>query len=170
MNVRAKPTVNSTDLGTIDARKGPKTFTYSKKEGTWVYVDELGGWVSGSYKKYTSTEAFDTGGYTGSWNSDQGRLALLHEKELVLNKDDTQNMLNAIGLVREIAHAIDLNALSSAGYLSGGHAISNYSTGNNVLEQQVHITAEFPNATDKNEIYEAFGELLNLASQYANRR
>jgi hypothetical protein len=28
---------------------------------------------------------FDTGGYTGSWGS-YGKLAMLHEKEMVLNK------------------------------------------------------------------------------------
>ena len=33
------------------------------------------------------------------------------------------------------------------------------------LKQNVHITAEFPNATDKNEIEAAFDELINLATQ-----
>lgn len=37
--------------------------------------------------------SFDTGGYTGDWNSIEGKLALLHEKELVLNKEDTDNIL-----------------------------------------------------------------------------
>jgi hypothetical protein len=31
---------------------------------------------------------FDTGGYTGKWGP-EGKLATLHEKELVLNKQDT---------------------------------------------------------------------------------
>lgn len=44
---------------------------------------------------------FDTGGYTGSWNSTQGKLAILHEKELVLNKDDTQNMLKMLKITRD---------------------------------------------------------------------
>jgi hypothetical protein len=38
------------------------------------------------------------------------------------------------------------------------------------LEQNVHIEASFPNATDHNEIEEAFNNLVNLASQYANRK
>jgi hypothetical protein len=33
-----------------------------------------------------------TGGYTGAWGA-TGRLAILHEKELVLNKQDTLNIL-----------------------------------------------------------------------------
>ena len=35
------------------------------------------------------------------------------------------------------------------------------------LEQVVHITAEFPNATDKNEIEEAFEDLINRATELA---
>ena len=42
--------------------------------------------------------------------------------------------------------------------------------GGDTLQQEVHITAEFPNATDHNEIEEAFRNLTNLASQYANRK
>lgn len=37
---------------------------------------------------------FDTGGYTGEFSG--GKLAILHEKELVLNKDDTANLLKTI--------------------------------------------------------------------------
>ena len=47
---------------------------------------------------------------------------------------------------------------------------STLGTGNDVLEQQVHIDASFPNVTDRNEIQEAFNTLINVASQYANRK
>jgi hypothetical protein len=43
------------------------------------------------------------------------------------------------------------------------------SSSNGQLEQTVTITAEFPNATDRNEIEEAFNTLINKASQYANK-
>jgi len=33
-------------------------------------------------------DSYDTGGYTGEWSND-GRLAFLHQKELVLNAEDT---------------------------------------------------------------------------------
>lgn len=36
----------------------------------------------------TVGKTFRTGGYTGSWG-ESGKLAVLHEKELVLNKEDT---------------------------------------------------------------------------------
>ena len=42
--------------------------------------------------------------------------------------------------------------------------------GAETLEQNVSIEANFPNVTDKNEIEEAFKDLVNLASQYANRK
>jgi hypothetical protein len=42
-----------------------------------------------STPKYVS---MDTGGYTGTWGT-AGKLAILHEKELVLNPDDTSNFL-----------------------------------------------------------------------------
>jgi hypothetical protein len=38
------------------------------------------------------------------------------------------------------------------------------------LEQNVKIEASFPGVTDRNEIEEAFNNLVNKASQYANRR
>lgn len=46
--------------------------------------------------------AFDTGGYTGT-GLGSGKLAVLHDKELVLNKTDTENMLKAVETVREIS-------------------------------------------------------------------
>jgi len=41
-----------------------------------------------------------TGMYTGTWNNNGGRLAFLHQKELVLNQDDTKNILDAVAMVR----------------------------------------------------------------------
>jgi nitrate reductase NapAB chaperone NapD len=49
----------------------------------------------------TNIEAFDTGGYTGEWGP-SGRLAVLHQKEIVLNADDTKNLLEAVSLVRNL--------------------------------------------------------------------
>ena len=112
--------------------------------------------------------SFDTGGYTGEWGLG-GKLALLHEKEIVLNADDTKNFLQAVDVVRQISDMIDLNALSSAGGFTSLLASSAVGSQQD-LQQDVHITAEFPNATDKDQITEAFSDLINLASQYANRK
>ena len=113
---------------------------------------------------------YKTGGYTGSWNGpdveENGKLAFLHQKELVLNADDTENMLNAVKLIRQISESIDLQAAVQSSYSVG--AIQ-FPGNNQVLQQEVTIHAEFPNATDHNEIEEAFNSLVNRASQYANR-
>lgn len=114
------------------------------------------------------TAEFDTGGYTGSWDS-SGRLAMLHQKELVLNAKDTANFLSAVDILRDITSIIDLQALSQSNMLS---ALSSATAGvaNQVIEQEVTIHAEFPNATNHSEIEEAFNSLLNRASQFANRK
>ncbi len=116
---------------------------------------------------HNTVSKYASGGYTGNWGTSDGRIAILHEKEIVLNKEDTANFLTGIGILRDITKAIDLNALASAGYLANLGAAGTVATGK--LEQEVHITAEFPNATDKESIKEAFNDLINLASQYAGR-
>lgn len=120
------------------------------------------------YKRY-NLKLFDTGGYTGSWGTD-GRLALLHQKELVLNSSDTENFLSAVSILRDITSQIDLqaasmsynNILDSTRFTAGAQR--------DTLEQNVTIHAEFPNATDHTEIEQAFQNLSNLASQYAGRK
>ena len=109
---------------------------------------------------------FATGGYTGSWGP-EGKLATLREKELVLNKDDTANFLAGINILRQITDAIDLQALSMSA--AAGVALPSLGNQAQALEQTVTITAEFPNVSNHLEIEEAFNNLVNRASQYANR-
>jgi hypothetical protein len=45
-----------------------------------------------------------------------------------------------------------------------------FNSGNQQLEQNVHIEANFPNVTQSNEIEMAFDNLVNKASQYINRK
>jgi len=67
------------------------------------------------WNKYNSTtQKYDTGGYTGEWGQD-GKLAVLHQKELVLNASDTANMLDIVNIVRDIVQQIDAQALYSRG-------------------------------------------------------
>jgi TP901 family phage tail tape measure protein len=113
---------------------------------------------------------YDTGGYTGEWGDQSGKLALLHQKELVLNSEDTANMLAAIDMVRQISSMIDLNAMSSMKGLGALLSAGGVGAGGGNFEQHVEIHASFPDATDHSEIEEAFNNLLNSASQYANRK
>ena len=121
------------------------------------------GWV-----KKTDLVGFLTGGYTGAWGP-AGKLAMLHEKELVLNQNDTANFLSAIGMLRDIAHMIDLQAIHSQFTSMMMPMFSSAGMGD-ILEQQVQIEAHFPNVTSHSEIEEAFKNLINVSSQYANRK
>ena len=110
--------------------------------------------------------SFDTGGYTGNWGP-EGKLAMLHEKELILNENDTSNLLSTISFIRELVNMIDAQAASAS--LFNLMSTPSPNPNANTLEQKVEITAEFPNVNDRYEIEEAFNNLVNRASQYANK-
>ena len=126
-----------------------------------IMEDALGGTPKSSD---SDAEHFDTGGYTGSWGK-RGKLAVLHQKELILNEDDTKNMLRAIDILRNIPGLnSNINVNNSIDY-SGLAAV-----GAGDLQQQVHIDASFPNVQSHNEIELALNNLINSASQYVNRK
>ena len=114
-------------------------------------------------------DSFDSGGYTGNWGS-FGRLAMLHQKELVLNETDTANMLAAVQITRAMLDTIDLNARQASFGFGDLVASGIHDNKSQTLQQEVKITAEFPNVQDHNEIEQAFNNLINQASQYANRK
>ena len=113
--------------------------------------------------------SFDTGGYTGAWGS-YGKFAMLHEKELILNPGETENFLASMEVLRSIIKMIDLQ--STASQLGGLlHSPGYYAPQSpEVLEQNVHIEASFPEATDRYEIEAALTSIVNRASQFANRK
>lgn len=114
--------------------------------------------------------SYDTGGYTGVWGPD-GKLAILHQKELILNATDTENMLAAVSMIREISKMIDLQAYQSQIQNSFAmNAIMPQSNKEQIVQQTVEIKADFPGVTSHNEIEEALNNLMNTASQYAFRR
>lgn len=129
------------------------------------------GWIN---KKDISM--FDTGGYTGEWGA-EGKAAILHEKELVLNKNDTENILDAVNIIRnigDIAENINQALFNGLQKMINKFIPSSVSIGNvgidkqeQRLDQNVHITAEFPNVTDAKEVENALNNLVNVATQYA---
>lgn len=104
---------------------------------------------------------FNTGGYTGDWVGDYGKFAMLDRKELVLNAHDTENMLDMLAITRDV--------VAMSGPRSGLARIMTPSADSDVLEQNVHIEANFPNAESAEEIKEAINSLVNLAAQRASR-
>lgn len=119
-----------------------------------------------------AAQGLATGGYTGSWGS-EGKLAVLHEKELVLNKEDTSNMLSLVDVLRGISKS-DVEGMMQLAFAdgivgtAGFGAITNSSS--SVGGNTFNITAEFPNANDVNEIRQAILSLPNLAAQYINKK
>jgi hypothetical protein len=138
-----------------------KTITIGNKKLSWTA------------NPANSSAKFNTGGYTGDWSGEDGKLAVLHSKELVLNKEDTSNMLQAVDIVRQIA-----STLSSLDGSSLSNLLESYQPKVNIpqfdndqtIEQQIHMEVSFPNATDKNEIQEAILGLSNKVSQYIGKK
>lgn len=183
----------SDDIGydTITAaKKGTKAYIADYKGGSkpaiqYIFEDtNKGGWISvAEFKKYFT--GYDTGGYTGDWNSSDGKIAMLHEKELVLNKEDTANMLKIVNSVREInTQSLDLSSLIAQqiidtlysnmqsikkdfalqSQLSMKQGISNDEL---TIDQNVTINADFPGVSNAKEIEKAFNSLENMATQKA---
>ena len=131
-------------------------------------------------KEYTSATVnkeldkllgLDTGGYTGDWGSTSGRLALLHEKELVLNESDTSNMLDMIKITRQVVSMANKFVPYQSKILNGNNVNnSNIFNNDNSIQQSVIVNAEFPNATSESEIRNALLSIATDASQYANRK
>jgi hypothetical protein len=120
------------------------------------------GWI-----RQDQITGYDTGGYTGTWDN-SGRLAMLHQKELVLNASDTANMLNTVAIMRNLTEMLGSNVLAR---LAGASAASINSTPNDgALEQIVHIDAQFPNVRNSAEIEAALNNLVNSASQRIGER
>lgn len=183
----------SDDIGydTITAsKKGSKAYIADYKGGSkpaiqYIFEDtNKGGWISvAEFKRYFT--GYDTGGYTGDWNSSDGKIAMLHEKELVLNKEDTSNMLKIVDSVREInTQSLDLSSLIAQqiidtlysnmqsikkdftlqSQLSMKQGVSNDEL---TIDQNVTINADFPGVSNAQEIEKAFNSLENMATQKA---
>lgn len=133
---------------------------------------------SGNYKDKNGNIAdiFNaaTGGYTGEWGDSSGRLGILHEKELVLNKEDTKNILSAVGMVRDLSSSILKDILTNANImpniLGTLHNAFVPKEGLAPIEQNVHIEANFPNVNNRLEIEAAFADLVNQAAQFASEK
>lgn len=171
--------------------KGAKGETITEEE--WKKLDEIRQKYAVNYSK-ESMAPFDTGGYTGEWG-DEGKIAILHEKEYVLNADLTARFFDALktfSLVDQFVNAenqiqqqkLQIETLETlSNYIDqladrmntttinpNDFSASLFNSGNQQLEQNVHIEASFPNVTQSSEIEMAFDNLVNKASQYANRK
>jgi TP901 family phage tail tape measure protein len=96
---------------------------------------------------------FDTGGYTGEFSG--GKLGVLHEKEMVLNKIDTQNILKAVNIAKDFARNFQPQ-----------RAFVPETTRTQTTTEVYQIEKlEFPNITDASGLKEAFDQLPRIARQ-----
>lgn len=142
---------------------------YWYEQGVAMYGQALADEILSLFNSGYGYAWMDTGGYTGTWNhteslkdSANGKLAVLHQKELVLNPEDTENMLSAVGLVRDIVSNLNNTTKMSSSF--NRQSV----TGNNV-EQRVSINATFPGVTEAIEIKHALEQLADDAYQVANQ-
>lgn len=139
--------------GKVHANKKLK-ITHYNPGAPYPYNAEGLGWF-----KLEDIVGYKTGGYTGEWGND-GKLAILHQKELVLNQDDTVNLLSAVSMLRAMldqTNSIGANTFTSLN-----------NSGQNATENIV-INASFPNAINHNEIEEAFRNLTNMATMRVHK-
>ena len=175
------------DWGNNPTRKALMIQKFGESNGTALYNAVQAKFNSGygyngglehdyAYYKNYSPSAFESGGYTGDWDS-SGKLGILHQKELVLNADDTVNMLQAVQTIRDLtqlndsissAIAASIGQMALSLVANGGGSVNGIGSSN--TENQFYITAEFPNANDVETIREAILTLPNLASQYIHQQ
>ena len=126
--------------------------SYPYALGTSKSIGSALGWV-----KKSDLVGYDTGGYTGDWYGNEGKLALLHKKEIILKEEDTKNFLQGIELSNELLK----EKLQS--YKIEGNK-------NNETVNYNEFKIDFPNATNHNEIQKAIEGLSAMATQYIGRK
>jgi hypothetical protein len=134
--------------------QGPSGQLYSK---WWSRRSELPNYYYG---------AFDIGGYTGNYSGNGidgkgGKWSILHPQELVLNKEDTRNLLDVVDIVRQLTNSMNSTMTLGSNNFS--------STGGDTIEQRVEINATFPGVSEAIEIQQAILGLADNAYQVANR-
>ena len=149
--------------GTAFAKQVQQIINQNYRSGKLVNYDSM------AYSSYNLI-GYRTGGYTGDWNDTDGKVGILHEKELVLNQDDTRNILNAVDMVRSmtaLARNGNYNDIirQSAGVVDMASVVQPMTE--NMGETIYQVECTFPNATKVDEIQQAILSLPDIAPQYA---
>lgn len=128
--------------------KTKDTAEYKKLEADFTKLSEENkkfrdkhGFEDASFEKLSKLNLFsaDTGGMTPAWGS-EGKLLLAHEKELILNKFDTSNLLKVVDFTRNIIDGIKGFSASMFSSQSGVTSTSN-SPNSSIQIQSVEINA-----------------------------
>ena len=163
-----------------------------QKQNTIVNQNQAFKGTNSSYKTkkiVLSGKAFDTGGYTGEWTngSKDGKLAVLHQKELVLNEADTTNILTAVQSVRDLVKGntagnfsgiaesiasmaqaqVQTLAQVGSGMLQAIASMVNNSNSEVQNYRNMTVNADFSGVRSADAIYQALMELDNYGVQQA---
>ncbi len=173
-------------MGTVDSyhAKNSLQITTTNSDSKAGYPINVGpgpgqyvGWI-----RKSDIVGYDTGGYTGEWGK-EGKMAFLHEKEIVLNKEDTSKILDAVKLVRGISGdalsglagmiaETSRRTIEALGAITQAVMPSKIQTQDQgqQIQQNVEINADFSGVKSANEIEKAFENMANMASQYIARK
>lgn len=117
---------------------------------------------------------FDTGGYTGTWenstNNSTGKMAMLHEKELVLNRYDTENILEAVKLQRSITEKLQNMRSGTSNTINRVSEVINNRNDNRNITQPITINASFPDVSSSTQIESAFEGLIGKAAMHIGKK
>ena len=96
----------------------------------------------------------------------------MHQKELVLNEDDTFNILKAVTAIRGMTENLKSGAFDAviSTLNQQGSNLINPDYMPEDLNQNIHIDATFPNVRDASEIEAAILSLADQATQYVYRQ
>lgn len=117
---------------------------------------------------------YATGGYTGDWSGSgsnhEGRLAMLHEKELVLNKEDTKNILGAVSIQRKLMDNLSSKkAFSKNSITNKINENINNSSSSKVVSQNITLTPSFPNVKTAADSRGVFENLIAEANTFIGK-
>ena len=179
---------NATKTTITGISGGDYTYATTTAEGNMTKYDMAVEEFKRKYGDEYDLSSFATGGYTGDWtqglsNSENGRLAILHQKELVLNAEDTQNILQAVYALRDLAATTGslggvadsiINAgniqAQMLGQVGSGmlQALANMVNNDNSTNQSyknMTVNADFSGVRSADAIYQALMELENYGMQ-----
>ena len=180
---------NSSGSGTPTLKSGSSTVKWyaygsSGKLSETGYSSQTA--AKNAWPKATKFLTYKTGGYTGTWangsREENGKLAFLHQKELVLNEKDTSNFLDAIKEVKSGFNFDNITKAISSQMVDVQRESMRFQNQiarqlntiidsimriDQSLEQQVNINARFEDVRSSQAIIEAMDQLTNRASQAA---
>ena len=164
---------------TADGIVGPDTKAKFKAKGylTGGRVDSTGwAWLDGTPDRpeyvlnADQTDAFIRLVDDLHYMNELKKLADIQEKGMYMIDNTAKELMDSLSFIDDVMRIIELNAgMQSIGL--GTLSTSNSAMGvEPAIQQEITIHAEFPDATDHNEIEAAFDSLFVRASQFANRK